>query len=90
MSDTSERRPRRHEKAAWREVDDEIFVTAPDGETVFTLDQVAASIWRLCDGDTDVPGLVEKLMAEYEIDRETLTTDVDEFLIELAGQELII
>ena len=90
MSDANDRRPRRHEKASWRQVDGEIFVTAPDGETVYTLTQVAASIWLLCDGTLSVAEMIEKLLVEFEIDRATLAADLDEFLEELSAEGLVI
>jgi hypothetical protein len=82
--------PARAGKVAWREVDDEIYVFAADGETVHTLSAVAADIWRACDGSSRVEEIVERILQAYDVDRATATADLIECLDSLERKGLIV
>jgi coenzyme PQQ biosynthesis protein PqqD len=55
----------------------------------YTLDEVAARIWELCDGARAVDDIVAALHAEYDAPAEVLAADVDELLAELSAEGLI-
>ena len=82
--------PARVDKAAWREVGEEIWVFAADGETVHTLNSVAADVWRACDGQNTVGDIAELILLGYEVDRQTAITDLVECLGALEDQGLIV
>jgi hypothetical protein len=82
--------PKRRNEAVWREVDDEIFVCSPDGETMHTLRDVAADIWRACDGQNSVGDIVQLLVEAYEVDPETLRADLAACLTDLGSRDLLL
>jgi methyltransferase-like protein len=47
-----------------------------DMNSVYTLNETGAFIWELIDGEKSVEDLIEALINEYNIDRETATSDV--------------
>lgn len=81
--------PRRNAHVVWREVEDEIYVCSPDGETMHTLNSVAADIWRAIDGQNTVRDIAELLVAAYEVDPDTLWDDLNEYLDKLYENNLI-
>jgi hypothetical protein len=60
-----------------------------DMDSVYTLNETGAFIWELIDGKKTVEELIDALTGEYEVDRETATTDVFS-LIENLNKYLII
>ncbi len=81
--------PTRDGDTIWREVEEEIFICSADGETMFTLSDVAADIWRVCDGEHTVAEITELMLAAYEVDRETMTRDLAEYLADLEAKGLV-
>ncbi|MHB8078486.1 MAG: PqqD family protein [Candidatus Krumholzibacteriia bacterium] len=81
--------PRRNEEAVWREVEDEIFVCSPDGETMHTLREVAADIWRACDGANSVADIHALLLEAYEVEPAVLRADLEACLGDLATRDLL-
>lgn len=53
-------------------------------ERVLAPDEVAIEILQLCDGDRDVAGIVDLLVAKYAAAREVIAADVIELLQDLA------
>ena len=82
--------PKRNDEAVWREVDDELFICSPNGETMHTLRDVAADIWRACDGQNSVGDIVQLLVEAYEVDPETLRADLAACLADLSNRDLLL
>ena len=55
----------------------------------FTLDEVGARVWELCDGSRTVPDVVGTLYEEFDAPRELLEADVRALLAELADERLL-
>ena len=51
-----------------------------DMNSVYTLNETGAFIWELIDGERNVEDLIEAVINEYDIDRETALTDVMSFI----------
>lgn len=71
------------------------YILIPTGETalrmtgIFAMTEVGAEIWkRLCDGK-DEDTIVGELLAEYEVDEETLRSDYHEFFDRLVESGLV-
>ena len=70
-------------------------VLVPVGKTsavfngLFPLTETAAFIWELLPEATDEEYIVNKLLGEYEVDRETAENDVSEFLSKLRGFRIL-
>ena len=56
---------------------------------VYTLSPVAARIWALIDGVRTADAIVDMIVAEYEIDRQTALSDFAELAGDLAGVSLL-
>lgn len=73
-----------------KEVDDEIYICSADGETMFTITAVGADIWRACDGSNTVGDIADLLMAAYDVDRQTVESDLEAYLTDLEAKKLIL
>lgn len=54
-----------------------------DMNSVYTLNETGAFIWEQIDGKKSVKDLIDALISEYEIDKETATEDVFSFIEDL-------
>lgn len=73
----------------FKQVGEELVLLDFDGAVYYGLDEVGARIWQLL-GETDsVDAIVERLMGEYDVTRETLRADVERLLEELASRGLV-
>ena len=57
---------------------------------MITLNEVAAFIWKNLDESESSEILVDKIMDEFEVDRETATRDVIEFVSALYERGLVL
>ena len=73
--------------------DDVIIVPVRGGvgdlESIFTLNAVGASIWRLIDGQTSMQALAAALSREYEVSEAEAAADVQEFVDLLLSKGLV-
>ena len=51
-----------------------------DMNSVYTLNETGAFIWELIDGKKNVGDLIDALITEYNIERETATSDAFSFI----------
>ena len=56
---------------------------AGDLESIFTLNEVAARIWELLDGEKQVQEIRDKIVDEFEVSPEKAETDLVEFFQQL-------
>jgi hypothetical protein len=82
--------PKRNEALISHEVEDEVYICSTSGETMHILTDVAADVWRACDGVQTVADIEELLLAAYDVDRERLAVDLKEYLADLEAKKLII
>ena len=57
--------------------------SALDMNMMITLNHTATFLWQLLDQDTTAEALVEALLGEYDVDRPTAQSCVDNFVKEL-------
>ena len=55
----------------------------------YSLDDVGARIWELCDGRRSRADIVELLTDEYEVEPAVLESDLDDLLSKLARAKLL-
>ena len=79
-------------------VSDEVLFQEVSGETVlldlasesyFGLDEIGTRIWTLLNEDASAGEMIETLLEEYEVERQTLEADVGELLGNLLEAGLI-
>jgi hypothetical protein len=75
-----------------REIAGEVIVVPIRGhvgdlDSVYTLNELGARIWRMLDGQTSVARIAETVAAEYEVTADAAAKDAEEFLgtLEAAG-----
>lgn len=82
-------RPTRTERVLAQRNADSMILLSPSSGHYYTLDEVGARIWELCDGSREVSSVVEALYAEYDAPLETIKQDVVELLDDLAREQLV-
>jgi hypothetical protein len=70
-------------------VEDDVVVLSLADSTYYGLNPVGARIWELLAEPTTVGAIVERLMAEYEVERQECETDVIEVVGELVSRGLV-
>jgi Coenzyme PQQ synthesis protein D (PqqD) len=82
-------RPVRSTSVLTASADGERVLLHPSDGTYFSLNEVAARVWDLCDGGSDVTGIVRAIESEFEASDQNVETDVLELLDDLARDGLI-
>jgi hypothetical protein len=73
----------------FKKVGDEIVLLDLQSGIYYGLDAVGSQLWLLLDETRDVEAAIERMLIEYDVDRETLTVDCDLLLRELEGKGLV-
>ncbi len=60
-----------------------------DFSGVITLNEVGAFIWQILEKGADKQEILDKMLAEYDVSKETAEKDIDEYIEKLRGAELI-
>lgn len=58
-------------------------------ESIYTLNEVARTIWDLIDGERTAEAIAEELARRFDVSAEEALADVSEFLDDLAGAGLV-
>lgn len=56
-----------------------------DMQSIYTLDNVGADIWKLIDGERTLADIKEALLDEYDVEASALSQDLDEFIDQLVA-----
>ena len=81
---------RRSDTAMARRVDDDLVILDIPSGQYFELNAVGALLWDRLDGTHSVDDLIEAVLGEYDVDRETATTDVEDLLGEMIRAGLVV
>jgi len=68
---------------------DGIVMMSVEQERYFGLDAIGSDIWRRIEPPCSFATLVEGLVADYEAERATITTDVQNLLGHMAEQDVV-
>jgi pyrroloquinoline quinone biosynthesis protein D len=66
-----------------------VLLSLEDG-TYYSLNDVGAHVWSLCDGSRTVAQLVEGVCAEFDAPPDVVTSDVVALVDELASERLLV
>ena len=91
---SSARLPRKADGFVSRTIADDVIIVPVRGgvgdlESIFTLNAVGASIWKLIDGRTSLQALAVALSREYEVSEAAAAADVQEFVALLLAKGLV-
>lgn len=60
-----------------------------DMDSVYTLNETAYFIWKLIDGENNIEDIIDAVIREYDVSRETASADVSDFIIEMSKYIII-
>jgi len=83
-------RPRKRERVLTQTAAGTLVLLDLDGGQYYSLDEVSARVWEMCDGEHVVEGIVEAVSAEYDAPAETIYEDVLAFLEEMLDEKLLV
>ena len=81
---------RRSDTAMARRVDDDLVILDIPSGKYFELNDVGALLWERLDGTQSVEDLIDVVLAEYDVDRETASKDVEDLLGEMIRSGLVV
>jgi len=86
--------PRKADGFVSRTIADDVIIVPVRGgvgdlESIFTLNAVGASIWKLIDGRTSLQALAVAISREYEVSEAVAAADVQEFVQLLSAKGLV-
>jgi Coenzyme PQQ synthesis protein D (PqqD) len=81
--------PERSSATAFRIINDEAVILHLDSGIYYSLNEVGARIWELCDGSTNIENINEIICNEFEVTEEIALRDVIEVLNDLFQEGLI-
>lgn len=73
----------------YRELEGEAVLLHTESGKYFGLDEVGSRAWSLLAGGQGVRQVLHTLLAEYEVDRERLESDLLRLIDEMAAHELV-
>ena len=86
---TLDARPVRSEHVLAQRNAETLILLSPRSGQYFTLDEVGARVWELCDGNRCVADVVAVVHAEFDAPLATIQTDILELLDDLTSEQLV-
>jgi len=65
------------------DVSDRGYVTLIESGNMHQLNYLGGRVWEECDGTRDLNGIVDVLKSEFDIEEESLKSDVEDFIEDL-------
>jgi Coenzyme PQQ synthesis protein D (PqqD) len=79
----------RQSRVVFTRAGDSALLLDPASGNYFSLTDVGARIWELCDGEHTLDEIADELAGEYDAAPETIRTDARDLLEELAAEGLL-
>ena len=76
-------------RVPWRIIEGEAILVKVDSGEVIQLNEVAAEIWRMIDGQRKISGIITHICSSFEVDRKQAEKDTLDFLESLLDKNLI-
>ena len=89
MSTKEAMKVKRIDNAIWRVIDGEVVILIPEGKMLNALTGCGSRIWELIEEETAVSEIVQRICAEYEVEPERASKDINEFVRKLAEIALV-
>ena len=81
--------PVRDEDIVWRNLDGEAVLLNPQSGKYYGMNTVGCSFWEKIDGTRTLSDIVDLLLEEYDVERETLVSDINELAANLEKSNII-
>jgi Coenzyme PQQ synthesis protein D (PqqD) len=69
---------------------DDLVVVNLESDTIYTLNATAAVVWEMLHNGSDGDAVCDRLLADYDVGKETIGQELDEALIKLKDFGLLI
>lgn len=79
---------RRNDDYVWRDIGGEVVILNAEGTQVCLLNETAATIWTLCDGERDLTAIAHAIQGQYEVSHDEAVADVEAFAQQLVASGL--
>lgn len=83
-------RIKRNDNVAYRVIDEEALLVNPKDNTLYTLNNVAARIWELLDGQKTCQEIAKIIKEEFEADMTTIQSDALSLMQDLLHKNLTV
>ncbi|OIO74218.1 MAG: hypothetical protein AUJ85_06295 [Elusimicrobia bacterium CG1_02_37_114] len=80
---------KRNNKLPWRVIDDTVYIVNPASSYLYSLNPLGRRIWDLISKPVTLEFIIDKLYSEYDVDKETLKDDIEEFFRIMGTHHLI-
>jgi hypothetical protein len=85
------RKPKIVDRLAYKTIGEEtIILDTKINQQVHQLNELGTFVWQLCDGQHDIDFIIQKVCDEFEVDLNTATKDVHDFINDLDQKKLIL
>lgn len=81
-------RPRRAERAHWRELDDHVVILDVDSSVYSTLNPVGSLIWNEADGKRTVADLADVVVDAFDVEPDVALDDTRQFVESMVAEGL--
>lgn len=82
-------RVRRIGGAVSRAIDGDVVVLLPTEASLHALTGCGSRVWELIEGEIPVSDIVDRIVEEYDVERERASSEVTGFIDELASRKLV-
>lgn len=81
--------PMRTKDACFRVIDNEAVILNLHNSVYYSLNEVGARIWELCDGQHSISGIAGIICQEFEVEEEEVQRDIRELITDLEAEKLV-
>lgn len=81
--------PVRNEEIVWRNLEGEAVLLNPNSGKYYGLNEVGCSFWEKVDGKNSLETIIDLLLEEYDVEKQTLQQDINELVRDLEERKII-
>ena len=89
MADVLEQRMVHTPGLSSRVIDGEAFIITPHDNQIHNLTEVATRVWELGGEGLTIGEIVDRILEEYDVDRDTAESDVVNFVQDLVTRRIV-
>ena len=80
---------KQNEDTAYRVLDGEAVIVDLDSSELYSLNPTATVIWEACEEETTLGEVVDRIVEEFEVEREVAKEDCLEFLEKFSNEGIV-
>jgi hypothetical protein len=79
-----------HSDCSVRSVGSGLVIVSPQSNETHSIDDIGAFIWNQIDGINDLDGILNEILAEYDVTAATAAQDLQKFISQLLDAGLVV